>query len=115
MAVHDVVLTVDAAPEVRVQAHTGVDAFNCGVIAGARNAARCAGLELGDAADLPSAKQLASPTGLPPEQRQLVEVVEYEDVAGVELGRPPQHLWVVSVRDDVALVRAVIHALRQRV
>src|SRR5690349_6614395 len=49
------------------------------------------------------------------EERQLVKVVGNEDMTSVELRRSPQHADVVSIGNDVALVGAVVHALRERI
>src|SRR6266446_4734131 len=49
------------------------------------------------------------------EERQLVKVVGNEDMTSVELRRPPQHADVVGIGNDVALVGAVVHALRERI
>src|SRR5882724_2544142 len=46
---------------------------------------------------------------------ELVEVIYGHDVAGIELRRPPHHIRVIRIRNDIALVRAAIHALGQRV
>src|SRR5258708_39983690 len=73
------------------------------------------GLEVCDATDLPSSQQLAAQRGVVFEEWQVVEVVEHQDVAGIEFRRPPQHAYVICVRDNVALVRAVVHALGQRI
>ncbi len=72
-------------------------------------------MELRDAANLPSAKQPADETRLLAVERKRVEVVDGYDMAGVEFGRAPQHTYIVRVGNDVALVGAVIHALRERI
>src|SRR5580765_5604299 len=36
-------------------------------------------------------------------------------MASIELRRPPQHRRVIRVRNHISLIRAVIHALRERV
>ena len=80
-AAHHPVLTIRAAPEVRVQADPGV-------VRSPGNAARGAGLELRDAADLPSTERPGRETRLlATVERKLVEVIENKDV--VDVGRPP--------------------------
>src|SRR5258708_37925974 len=49
------------------------------------------------------------------EERQLVKVVGNKDMTSVELRRAPEHTDIVSIGNDVALVGAVVHALRERV
>src|SRR5205807_5382632 len=49
------------------------------------------------------------------ENGQIIKIAEHQDMPGVELGWPPHHAWVIGVGNDVTLVRAVIHALGQRV
>src|SRR5207302_295257 len=85
MAADDVVLAVDPAAEVRIQAHAGV-VFLLG------NTARRASLKLRDAADLPSTERLAGETRSVAEKWQVVKVIDDQDVAGVEFVRPPQEL-----------------------
>jgi len=78
-AAHHPVLTIRAAPEVRVQADPGV-------VRSPGNAARGAGLELRDAADLPSTERPGRETRLlATVERKLVEVIENKDVVDVEL------------------------------
>jgi len=64
-----------------------------------------------DTANLPATKCLACNTRLVTEKRQFVEIVEDNNVAGIEFGGSPKHRGVVSIGNDVALVRAAIHAL----
>src|ERR1700730_5242785 len=49
------------------------------------------------------------------EERQLVKVVGNKDMTSVELRRTPEHTDIVGIGNDVALVGAVVHALRERV
>lgn len=107
-AVLDPVLAVYAATEVRVEADAGV------VVRGG-HAARAAGLSLNEARYFPPAQGLARKAALVAKERQGVHETADEVMAGVELGRPPQKTSVVRIGGNVAVVRAVIHALRQRV
>src|SRR6185312_12379447 len=86
---------------------------NSGEIVPGANAARRARLELGDAADLPSAQQLAPELRLIAEEWQVVDVVDDQNVARVELRWPPQVMSVIGVRDDVSLVRSVVVTRRE--
>src|SRR5712664_1351875 len=106
--VHNPILAVHTASEIGVQAYASV-------VIGGGNAARQTRLELRDAADLPSPEGFASETRLLPEERQLVEIVDDHNMAGVELGRAPQHARVVRIGNDVALARPIIHALGESV
>src|ERR1051325_1269745 len=108
-SIHIPVLTVHAATIVRVKAYT------CIIDAGSHTA-RQTGLELRNSADLPAAKGLARQgRRRVAEERKLIKVVDDEYVPSVELGGPPKHARVVSVGDDIALVRTIVHALRKRV
>ena len=104
IAIDHPVLAFDAAVEVRVESHACDVSRLC-------NAARCAGLELRSSADLPAAQQLAAQSRCIAEKRQTVDVVDHENMACIEFGGSPHCTRVVSVRDDIALVRAVIHTL----
>src|SRR5882672_1941621 len=92
-----------------------MDTLDYGVISATCHTAWYARLELRDAADLPSPQKFAAQTRVVLEERQVVKIVEYENVASIELRWPPQHLRVVRVRNDIPLVGAVVHALGQRV
>src|SRR5690348_15825087 len=48
-------------------------------------------------------------------ERNVIEVVDDQDVAGVEFGWTPKESGVVSIGNDVALVRTIVHALREGV
>jgi hypothetical protein len=72
-----------AASEASIETHAGEVVI-------AADAARQAGLELSEAADLPSAEQLAGQVGLALEEGQLVEEVDDQDMAVVEFRRAPQ-------------------------
>src|SRR6266849_6599187 len=92
-----------------------MDTLDYGVISATCHTAWYARLELRDAADLPSPQKFAAQTRVVLEERQVVKIVEYKNVASIELRWPPQHLRVVRVRNDIPLVGAVVHALGQRV
>src|ERR1700751_3459150 len=75
VAVYHPELAVASASPVGILAHAGI------VHVRRDDAARQTRLELRDAADLPSAEGLARETFLSPEERQLVEIVDDNDVA----------------------------------
>src|SRR6185369_9350339 len=68
-------------------------------------------LELGCAGNLPAAEQLPGELVVILKERQIVKVVENQDVACVVFGRTPQVAGVVSVGDDISVVGTTIHAL----
>src|SRR6185312_2645801 len=86
-----------------------------GVVVADADAARRTGLELRDAADLPAAQKLTRQIILIAKQRQLIEEVGDQDMPAVELRRTPEIVGVVGIRDNIALIGAVVHALRERV
>src|SRR5262249_50418671 len=108
IAVNDPVLAIDAASPVDVLSHTGV-------VACAGYSAGQSGLELGNAADLPASEGFAREIALPAEEGQIVEIEDLHHVPRIELRGSPKVVRVVGVGDHVALVRAVIHALRERI
>src|SRR5439155_22045191 len=96
------------APEAAVLA-------SAGVVVTHTDAAGQAGLELCQTADLPSAGYFAGQIVLAAEERQVVKAIDHQDVTGIELGRPPEIVRVVSVRDNIALVGTIVFALCQGV
>src|SRR5262245_40323228 len=79
------------------------------VIVVADHLARGAGLELGDAAELPSAKRGVREAMAILEERQFVEVICDEHMADIQTGLAPQVARVVRVGNDIALCGAIIH------
>ena len=75
---------------------------------------RQATLELSDTAHLPAAQKLSAQAAVLKE-RQFIQETGHENMLGVELRWSPQVVRVVGVRDDVALIRAIIRALAQGV
>src|SRR5215471_16102897 len=108
IAVNDPVLAIDAASPVGVLSHTGV-------VACAGYSAGQSGLELGNAADLPASEGFAREIALPSEEGQVVKIEDLHHVPRIELRGSPKVVRVVGVGDHVALVRADIHALRERI
>src|SRR5712675_1316890 len=68
-------------------------------------------LELGDSCDLP-ASECQSVQAMYVLVRQLVNPVDYRNVAGIEIRRAPEIPVVVIIERDVKARRAVIVALR---
>src|SRR5262249_15146602 len=73
------------------------------------------GLELTDSAYLPSTQQFAAQLRCVAEKRQSVYVIDHENMTRIEVGGSPHRARVVGVGNDIALVRPVIHTLRQRI
>src|SRR4029450_13258274 len=67
------------------------------------NAAGGAGLELGDAADLPAAEQFATHSVGVAEERQVIGVVGDEDVTHVEIRLAVHGGGIIGVGNNVAL------------
>jgi hypothetical protein len=78
VSIHDPILPVHSTSKVGVESHTGV-------IGGPCDAAWEPSLELRQTADLPSSQQLAGQRAVVLEEGQVVEIVEHQDVARVEL------------------------------
>lgn len=68
-------------------------------------------LELSISAQLPTAQQFAGDHVLVGEEWQSVEIVDDRIVPGIVLRRTPEIAGVIAIRNDVSVVRAVIHAL----
>src|SRR5262249_39260287 len=49
------------------------------------------------------------------EEGKVVEIVEYQNMAGIKLSGSPHHVRIVCIRDDVALVRAAVHSFGEGV
>ena len=85
---------------------------NASVIIVRSDAARLPCLELRTATELPAANQLSSDRVLIAKERKGVEVIDDRHIASVVLRRAPEVGHVVGVRNDVAIVRTVVQALR---
>src|SRR5580658_8814856 len=86
----------------------------CEIVVGS-DAARLSRLKLNRSAKAPSAQQFSGQTRVILEERQIVQIVNDHDVPYVEFGRPPEITRIVSIRDNVAVIRAVVAALRKSV
>src|SRR5262249_49901993 len=81
-SINNPILAIHSAPKVGVQAYTSI-------IMTLRDAARQTGLELRNAADLPAPEQLPGHRRMILEEREVVKIVEHQDVARIEFRRPP--------------------------
>src|SRR5579872_1941023 len=99
----------------RIAATEAANLPDAGVIVAAADATWRPRLELRSTANLPASQKLAGEVVVGAEKRQRVDIVDHYDVTRVELRGPPQVARVVAVGNDVAVIRAAIHALRQGV
>src|SRR5205814_2770639 len=90
IAVNDPKLAIASASPVSILADASV------VNVRRDNAARQPGLKLRNAADLPSAQNLASKSGLTAEEWKLVKIVDNRDMAGVHIVWSPQNGCVIN-------------------
>src|ERR1700745_1005686 len=88
---------------------------NASIVVAQPDTTRRPGLCLEDAADLPTAQDLAGEVLIGLQERQLVQEVYDQHMPAVEFRRPIQVVCVVCVWNDVALVRPVIRALAEGV
>ena len=77
MSIHDPVLTVYPTTEVCVLPHMSE-------VVGRGNAARQAGLELPNSADLPATEHLSGEASFLTEEGSRIEIVENQNVTGIE-------------------------------
>src|SRR5580704_16944508 len=88
------------------------DLANAGIVVTSSDAARLSCLELRTTTELPATNKLSSERVLIAIERQGVEVIDDCHVASVVLRWAPQVSRVVSVRNDVTIVRTIVHAPR---
>ena len=84
-----------------------------GVVVGDPDRAGKAGLHLSVAADLPTTCHFAQKILLSPKEGQHIQVVDYENLADIELRRPPKIRSVVGVGNDRVVIGTVVHVLDQ--
>ena len=68
----------------------------------------CSRLKLHRSAKAPSAEQFSGQSSLTLEERQIVQIVNDHYMPYVEFGRPPEIARIVSIRNNVAVIRAVV-------
>ena len=95
-AVYCPILAVNTATKIRIESDPGD-------VSGLSDAARRPGLKLSKPADLPTSHHFAGQPGCVAEYRQIIDIVDRENVTNIEFGSSPHRACVIRIRDDIAL------------